>query len=142
MLNKPEEAEKRDEGKLQHHLMPVEAYEEVLKVFAYGATKYEPFGWKKGTHWSKYFDAALRHLWDWWRGETNDADSGLSNLAHAACCALILIVYEKNRLGNDDRQDCDAAFISIDKAKPGSERCLVDGKELKKKSAELIGGDA
>ena len=142
MLNKHEEAEKHEEGKLQHHLMPREGYEEVLRALAFGADKYEPHGWAKGTKWSKYFDAALRHSWDWWWGETHDPESGLHPLAHAVCCLLFLIVYDKKKIGTDDRKDCAAVCIGIDLAEPGSERCFVDGKEFKKKSPVPIGGDA
>jgi len=40
---------------------------------------------------TRYFDACIRHLTAWWQGEKNDSESGLSHLAHAACCILFLM---------------------------------------------------
>ena len=86
---------KKDDGKLPWHLLPSEALEDVVRVLEFGAKKYEPRGWERGMEWSRLFSAAMRHLWKWFRGEGVDPETGLSHLAHAACCVLFLLSYEK-----------------------------------------------
>jgi len=83
---------KTKEGKLRYALVPITAWKEVVKVFMFGAEKHEPFGWKgvpdARTH---YYEAAMRHLTDWYEGQEEDPESGLHPLAHLACDALILL---------------------------------------------------
>ena len=93
---------KADQKKLAWHLMPPDALEEIVKVMQHGAEKYEPRDWETGTNWHRYFSAAMRHLWAWWKGEDVDA-SGYSHLAHAAASVLILLTYELRKVGTDDR---------------------------------------
>lgn len=94
---------KHDQGKVPLHLLPTEALREVAKVLAFGAQKYDPWNWKKGMDWSRLHGAALRHLFAWAEGEEGDPETGLSHLAHAACCVLFLLTYEVLDLGTDDR---------------------------------------
>jgi hypothetical protein len=77
--------------------------EEVLKVLSYGANKYSERNWEKGMDWSRAFSAMMRHMWAWWAGEDHDGETGLSHLAHAACCVLFLLAYSKRFDGYDDR---------------------------------------
>lgn len=51
----------------------------------YGAAKpeYGRNNWKKGMVWSRYLDAAMRHLLALLHGEETDKDSGNPHLAHA-----------------------------------------------------------
>lgn len=53
--------------------------------------------------WSRMLGACLRHLFSWAKREEADPESGLSHLAHAACCVLFLIDYERRGAGQDDR---------------------------------------
>jgi len=99
----PLEGVKDDHGKAPWHLLPPDAMEEVLNVLSYGADKYAPRNWEKGMDWSRPFSAMMRHMWAWWSGEDNDRESGLSHLAHAACCVLFLLAYNKRFDGYDDR---------------------------------------
>jgi hypothetical protein len=39
----------------------------------------------------RYFDAANRHLWQWYGGEERDPESGLHHLAHAMSSLMFLI---------------------------------------------------
>lgn len=97
---------KFDRGKPRLDLLPTSALEEVAKVMAAGAAKYDDHNWRKGTAWSRYYAAALRHLFAWWRGEDNDPETGLSHLAHATCCLLFILEYArggKRHEKNDDR---------------------------------------
>lgn len=94
---------KYDQGKLPWHLLPGDAVEPVLRVLSYGADKYAPRNWEKGMAWSRPFGAMMRHMWAWWMGEDKDKETGETHLAHAACCLLFLLAYEKRGIGTDDR---------------------------------------
>ena len=97
------EGRKDDQGKLPYHLLPSDAIEEILCVLDYGQRKYSPRNWEKGMDWSRPFSALMRHMWAWWRGENVDPETGYSHLAHAGCCVLFLLSYQKRVIGNDDR---------------------------------------
>jgi hypothetical protein len=86
---------KFDGGKPQYGLLPVYALEENVKVLTVGAQKYEPDNWKRVPDGPRrYFDAALRHLFAFKRGETNDPETGLHHLAHALCCIQFILDLE------------------------------------------------
>lgn len=84
-------------------LLPAEALEEISKVYAHGAEKYEANNWRKGYPWSWSFSALMRHLWAFWRGEDIDKDSGLPHLAHAGFHIMSLLWFSKHRTSKDDR---------------------------------------
>lgn len=90
---------KQPTGKTEWRLLPWRELEEVARVLMHGNTKYRENDWQlvDGKR-EKYFDAAMRHLTAWWGGESIDPESGLSHLAHAACCLLILL-WNKNNGG-------------------------------------------
>lgn len=95
--------QKGDAGKPRIGLIPPEAVLEVAEVLTHGANKYGASNWAQGAEWSRYFDAAQRHLWAWQSGEDKDQDSSLSHLAHAVCSLCFLIAYQQRGLGQDDR---------------------------------------
>lgn len=67
---------------------------EVGKVGTFGANKYTPNGWKEVPDaMQRYQDAMMRHLTAYWRGESNDPDSGLPHLAHATWNALAVLTF-------------------------------------------------
>ena len=94
---------KADEGKLRLDLLPIEALEELSKVYAFGEKKYSAHNWRKGMQWSRLFAACMRHMFAWYRGETHDQESGLNHLIHAAFCIMCLITFEKTHPEKDDR---------------------------------------
>lgn len=94
---------KDDAGKTPYDLLPPELLEQVAQVLAVGAGKYAPRNWERGMRWGRPFAALMRHMWAWWRGEDRDAETGLSHLAHAACCIAFLLAFEQRRIGEDDR---------------------------------------
>lgn len=94
---------KKDFGKLPWHLFPYDAAEEIVKVLDFGAKKYSARGWEVGMDWSRVYSALMRHMFAWFFRRGTDPDTGLSHLAHAGCCILFLIAYEKRKVGNDDR---------------------------------------
>ena len=97
------EGVKYDGDKTPYHLIAPEFLEGTGKVLRYGAIKYAPRNWEKGMSWSRPFSAMMRHMWDWWRGEDRDPETGMSHLWHAACCLMFLMAYEQRNAGTDDR---------------------------------------
>ncbi len=97
---------KFDGGKPRMGLLPGAALHAIARGFTYGARKYDDHNWRRGMKWSRLQDALLRHLTAWSEGEARDPESGLSHLAHAGCCLLMLLWYEEDleRYGHwDDR---------------------------------------
>jgi hypothetical protein len=84
-------------------LLPGAALEQIAEVLTFGANKYGAHNWCRGARWGRYFAALLRHLFAWWRGEDLDPETGMSHLAHAGCCLLFLMEYQRNSWGTDDR---------------------------------------
>jgi hypothetical protein len=70
--------------------VPVCPLEEIALAFTYGTLKYEPDTYRRGTNWRRYVGATLRHTLVFARCEDVDPETGLSHLAHAAACLMIL----------------------------------------------------
>jgi hypothetical protein len=69
-----------------------------------GARKYGRHNYRvAGVRASVYFDAADRHMKEWWEGVDTDKDSGLSHIAKAIACLVVL--RDSMMVGNwiDDR---------------------------------------
>ena len=96
-------ATKHDQNKVEYHHIPPNALEQMAQVFTFGARKYAAYNYRYGFAHSRLFNAAMRHLWAYWRGETYDPESGLNHLAHAACCVLMLLQSKMENTGTDDR---------------------------------------
>ncbi len=86
---------KYDSNKVAYHLLPVDALDEVARVFTFGAKKYGERNWEKGLAYSRLYRAAFHHMIAWWSGEKVDAESGMHPLAHAICCAMFILAMEK-----------------------------------------------
>lgn len=84
-------------------LLPEGAAVEVAKAFEHGGKKYGFSNYKKGTNLTRYAHAAVRHLFAWLKGETNDPESGLNHLAHCAASVLIVLELQLSNVGEDDR---------------------------------------
>lgn len=83
---------KYDGGKPEYDLVPSRALEETVNVLTFGAKKYAPDNWKYVANGKRrYFSAAMRHMWVWFRGEKTDPETGLNHLAHAMCCLMFLL---------------------------------------------------
>ena len=96
---------KFDNQKPQWSLVPSTAMEEIVDVLTYGANKYSPDNWKYvDNHDTRYFNAAMRHIWAWRQGERFDEESHKSHLAHAACCLLFLMAFDH------EEDHCDSPF--------------------------------
>lgn len=75
----------------------------LAEVSGFGAQKYDRYNFLKGYDWSLSFDAAQRHLLQFWAGEDNDPESGLPHAAHAAWHCLAMLAFLQRELGTDDR---------------------------------------
>lgn len=83
---------KRDEGKLRYNQLPVQALEELAKVFHFGAEKYGDRTYLKVDNFhDRYLSAAMRHLQAYRMCEKLDSESGLHHTAHAAACLMIIL---------------------------------------------------
>ena len=83
---------KHDEDKLDWSLLPIEPIEETIRVLMIGAEKYAPDNWKYVEDSKRrYYNAAMRHLTAYQKGESLDEETGKSHLAHATCCLLFML---------------------------------------------------
>lgn len=94
---------KFDQDKLPLNLLSTEAMNQTAAVLKFGAQKYAEHNWRGGFKWSRPLAAAMRHLTAFNDGENTDPESGLSHLAHAACCIMFLLEFEKTHPELDDR---------------------------------------
>ena len=90
------EGAKDDSQKQRFSLVPTKALTDVIDVLEFGAKKYGSENWRKVDNaQERYFNAAMRHLLAWRKGESSDDESGLPHLAHAATCLMFMIEGDK-----------------------------------------------
>ena len=89
---------KFDGGKLMWDLLPLGQVKKIVAVLTYGAKKYKPHQWKEVEDGeNRYYAAMMRHIEAWQSGEKTDPESGLSHLAHAACCLIFTMFFEDKK---------------------------------------------
>ena len=87
---------KHDSNKPRYSLLPTGTVNQVIQVLEYGAVKYETGNWQRvPSARTRYYDAAMRHIDDWWNGSEIDEESSLPHLAHAICCLLFLLWFDE-----------------------------------------------
>lgn len=96
-------ATKHDLGKSDFSQVSLELMEAVSRVRMFGEKKYSRGNWKLGFKVTRSLSASLRHIFQFLSGETNDPESGLCHLWHAACSLEHAIFDMKNHPENDDR---------------------------------------
>ncbi len=86
------EGRKFDAGKQRWSLVPWHGLEAVGRVLEFGAQKYGADNWRlvDGAE-RRYWDAAMRHMIAFGKGEDLDKETGESHLAHAVCCLLFVL---------------------------------------------------
>ena len=78
-------------------------YEAALGMYE-GALKYGAFNYRlAGVRASVYYDAAERHLNQWWEGEDIDPDSGLNHITKAITTLMVMRDAMLNDKFTDDR---------------------------------------
>lgn len=88
--------DKHDKGKMRWSLLPRWTIAQVIAVLEFGANRYGVDNWMHVPDARRrYYDAAMRHIDAWLHGETDDPESGLPHLAHATCCLLFLMWFDK-----------------------------------------------
>lgn len=100
---------KFDDNKLPVNLLSTEALLQTAAVLKFGADKYAEHNWRAGFAWSRPLAAAMRHIMAFNDGEDKDPESGLSHLAHAMCCIMFLLEFEKTHRELDDRYKVDVS---------------------------------
>lgn len=100
-----EEGVKHDSEKPDLSMVSWELMESVARVRMFGAKKYSRGQWKKGFRITRSCAAALRHIFQFLSGETNDSESGESHLAHAVCSLEHAIYSMKHHKHLDDRHE-------------------------------------
>jgi hypothetical protein len=95
----------QDKYKDRWDLLPFDAIEQIVKVYTYGAAKYQPRNWEKGLAFTRLRAALMRHLVAFFEhNEDNDPEWNLSHLAHAGCClTMLLALHIRQTEGCDDR---------------------------------------
>lgn len=103
MFDKKEEFLKNDSGKPTFELIPFELLADVNKVLEHGRRTYGANNWRKpeGFKMSRCFNALLRHMFAWWRGEDLDPQTHICHLAHAMCNLLFLMYHFQLKNGDD-----------------------------------------
>ena len=98
-------APKFDATKVRVDLLPIEPMMQIATVFGFGAKKFFAKSYRQGETvvWSRTYGSIMRHMMAFWSGEDKDPESGLSHLAHAACCIMFLLEFEKTHKELDDR---------------------------------------
>lgn len=94
---------KFDNEKPDMSLLSSIAITEVAKVMTYGKKKYSANNWRGGIVWTRLIAAALRHIFAFSGGESLDPETGISHLAHAMCCLMMLVEFQTTREDLDDR---------------------------------------
>ncbi len=94
---------KHDQDKADMSLLSSVAILKISQVMTYGKKKYSSHNWRGGFIWSRPLSAALRHLFAFIGGEDKDPETGLSHLAHCACCLMFLLEFEDTHKELDDR---------------------------------------
>lgn len=99
---------KHDQNKVDWAILPLDATEEIIKVFQFGEKKYARgnFANGDGLEYTRMLNSLMRHTTSFMRGEDLDPESGLSHMAHAGCCVLMLlhfITHKDQFPNNDDR---------------------------------------
>jgi len=84
---------KFDQDKAPMDLLPYEALIEISKVLGYGAKKYKKNNWKGGINYSRLIAASLRHIHAFNSGQTEDPETGINHMAHAACNLMFILYY-------------------------------------------------
>lgn len=102
---KEKDFQKTDQEKCTYDLVPLDLMWEVDLVLKHGAKKYGVLNWqrKKGFKFSRCYNALLRHMFAWWRGQETDPETGLTHLSHAMCNLLFLMYHSRFNSAADDR---------------------------------------
>lgn len=92
-----------DDTKPKLSLLPPAPLARIAWVYTRGAKKYGPHNWQKGMPYSRYLDSALRHIFAWMRGDTEEDHLAM------ACWNLMAIMHHQE-VGPDGLDDMTGSF--------------------------------
>lgn len=87
----------------RYDLIPVGPLEILAKLYGKGAEKYDEHNWRQGYELSKSYAALQRHANQFWSGEDDDPEMGLSHMASVAFHAFAIIEILAMHPQYDDR---------------------------------------
>lgn len=87
----------------RYSLIPVVPLEQLARHYGKGAEKYSVRNWERGYDWSLSYDAAQRHLNQFWGGEDVDPETGSPHLVAVAWHCFALLEYARTHPEKDDR---------------------------------------
>ena len=94
--------------------VPPVALLELGLVMEHGASKYGPMNWREDPITaSTYYDALMRHAFQYWDGNDRDLESKQKHLAHIMACCAILLDAEASGTLIDDRPEKGSAELFI-----------------------------
>lgn len=111
IITDPETGGRKGQKPERFDLIPMDALEEVARVYGWGARKYADDNWLRGYKWRLSLGALLRHVARFMVGEDRDPESGLLHVAHAAWHCLTLATFIMRSLGTDDRGTSKPALV-------------------------------
>jgi hypothetical protein len=98
------EALHKDDGKPEiHYILAMPGIKDVAMVGTFGRKKYGQWNYRAGMPWMKLCGSIARHLTDFIIGHDIDVESGLPTLAHLVYDGLMLLGYQYEHKGYDDR---------------------------------------
>lgn len=94
--------------------VPPAALLELGLVMEHGASKYGPMNWRKDPiSASTFYDALMRHAFQYWDGNDRDLESRCKHVAHIMSCCAILLDAEVNGTLIDDRPEKGCSELHI-----------------------------
>ncbi len=99
-----EQGRKFDGGKLRYDLVPVLAFEDMVKGLTFGVTKYDDNNWRVVPEGRKrYLAAAMRHIQEYRKGNLWDHEQEIHHLS--AAINNFSFIVEKDLQGWEDTTD-------------------------------------
>lgn len=87
---------------VQMSMVPPKFLEDLGRLYAFGAKKYDRNNWKRGYKWSLTVDALFRHLFAVLKGEWVDKETGLPHIVAVGWHCIALYTFYNDQLGTDD----------------------------------------
>ena len=104
MNRSKEKGKKFDKGKPMVDLVDPKFIIEIAEILTHGACKYGLENWKNRLAVRRIYAALQRHLLAWHSGELIDGETNKSHLAHAGCCLMFLMWYNRRGRCPHERQ--------------------------------------
>ena len=101
-------------------LIPVFPLQELSRVYGYGAKKYDDSNWRLGYDWGLSYAALMRHLTQFWGGESYDQESRVHHLASVAFHAFALMEFDHEGIGKDTRWKSKKVSLAMGQSAPQS----------------------